>query len=251
MTLDPEVCYRALEAHDRRFDGRFFVGVSTTGIYCRPVCTARLPARRSCTFHASHEAAEAAGFRPCRRCRPELAPGGAPVDAVGDLARIAFLRIRDGALDEGSVADLAEELGTSPRHLNRSLLQEIGAGPLEIALTRRLLLAKRLLADTDLPIGEIALASGFGSLRRFQAAFQDRYRATAAEWRRKRPLASEGLLSLELAYRPPYRWEPLLTHLADRLIPGVEAVRDDRYFTTVRLGRHVGWISVGAGRGDS
>ncbi|RYG40368.1 methylphosphotriester-DNA--protein-cysteine methyltransferase family protein, partial [bacterium] len=163
MTLVPEVCYRALAAHDRRFDGRFFVGVSTTGIYCRPVCTARLPARTSCTFHGSPESAEAAGFRPCRRCRPELAPGGASIDAVNDLAKVALVRIRDGALDEGSVADLAEELGTSVRHLNRSLVREVGAGPLEIALTRRLLLAKRLLADTDLPIGEIALAAGFGS----------------------------------------------------------------------------------------
>ncbi|CAN5484621.1 DNA-3-methyladenine glycosylase 2 [soil metagenome] len=251
MTLDFESCYRALASRDRRFDGRFFVGVRTTGIYCRPVCKAKLPARTSCTFYATHEGAEAAGYRPCKLCRPELAPGGAPVDAVGDLARTALTLIRHGALDEGSVASLASELGTSVRHLNRSLVQEIGAGPLRIALTRRLLLAKRLLTDTDLPVGEVAMAAGFGSLRRFQAAFREHYRLSASEWRRGKAGLRDGRLALELSYRPPYRWEPMIAYLAARALPGVETVRDGKYFATMRLGSHVGWIAVSPGTGDA
>lgn len=251
MTLDPDVCYRALASRDRRFDGRFFVGVKTTKIYCRPVCKARLPGRESCTFYGSPEAAEATGFRPCKLCRPELAPGGAPVDATSDLARVALVLIRDGALDEGSVAALADELGVSVRHLNRSLVQEVGAGPLDIALTRRLLLAKRLLTDTDLPVGEVAMAAGFGSLRRFQAAFRERYRSSAAEWRRGRATLRDGMLALELPYRPPYRWEPMIRYFAARALPGVERVEGDTYRAALRLGRHVGWIAVSPGKGDA
>ncbi|MGC4042201.1 MAG: Ada metal-binding domain-containing protein [Armatimonas sp.] len=161
MTLTPDDCYQALVAHDARFDGVFFVGVSTTGIYCRPVCRAKTPRRSSCTFYANAAAAEEAGFRPCLRCRPELAPGRARCDAMDTLARRAASRIEDGALNEQSVAELAQSMGSSERHLRRSVEKTFGVSPVALAQTHRLLLAKRLLTDTDLPITEIAFASGF------------------------------------------------------------------------------------------
>ena len=200
MTLDPDHCYQALLTHDARFDGAFFVGVATTGIYCRTVCTAKTPRRENCAFYPSAAAAERAGFRPCLRCRPELAPGNARIDALSRLAADAAGRIEDGALTEGSVADLAGEMGVSDRHLRRVIESEFGVSPVELAQTQRLLLAKRLLTDTALPIGEIAFASGFSSLRRFNALFQERYRLNPTDLRkitrgRERPAGDAGLRS--------------------------------------------------------
>src|SRR6516164_9697539 len=177
MAFDDDSYYRALTARDVRFDGLFFVGVTTTGIYCRPVCTARTPGRDRCRFFPNAALAEKEGFRPCLRCRPELAPGLAPVDAVGRVARLAAARIEAGALnDEGSLEKLARELGLSSRQLRRAVRQEFGVSPVELAQTRRLLLAKQLLTETDLPIVRVAYASGFASVRRFNALFRAHYR---------------------------------------------------------------------------
>jgi AraC family transcriptional regulator of adaptative response / DNA-3-methyladenine glycosylase II len=184
IALDPELCSRACDARDSRFDGVFFVAITTTRIYCRPVCPARVshPDRRR--FYPSAAAAEAAGFRPCLRCRPELAPGRATMDALPRLAAAAARRVAEGAMNGGSVADLARELGVGERHLRRAFARELGISPVQLALTHRLLLAKRLLSDTRLPVTQIAYASGFQSLRRFNAVFLARYRMPPTALRR-------------------------------------------------------------------
>ncbi|HET7731551.1 MAG TPA: DNA-3-methyladenine glycosylase 2 [Usitatibacter sp.] len=249
MLLDGDQCYRALRAHDARFDGRFFVGVATTGIYCRPVCAARTPHRENCRFFPSAAAAEAGGFRPCLRCRPELAPGYAAVDANRRLAQSAAGMIEDGRLADARLPALASSLGVTDRHLRRVFQLEFGVAPVEYAQTQRLLLAKRLLTDTDLPVIEVAMASGFASLRRFNALFRERYRMTPAELRRKAPARGPGgNLAFDLAYRPPYDWDSMLAFLARRAIPGVESVEARRYARTFRVERnarvHRGWLTA-------
>jgi AraC family transcriptional regulator of adaptative response / DNA-3-methyladenine glycosylase II len=246
MTIDEDVCYRALIARDARFDGVFFVGVKTTGIYCRPVCTARTPGRRSCRFFASAALAEHAGFRPCLRCRPELAPGRAAVDAVRTTAWAAAARIEAGALNNGgSLDDLAASLGLSSRQLRRAVRKELGVSPIELAQTNRLLLAKRLIAETQLPMVQVALAAGFESVRRFNALFQSHYRLSPSALRRSssRSLGTD-CLRLTLAYRPPLDWNAMLRFLAARAIPGVECVTGAAYHRTVGIGEHRGWLSV-------
>src|ERR1700722_19773291 len=170
MKINDETCYRALVARDTRFDGLFYVGVTTTGIYCRPICTARTPLPGRCRFFSNSALAEQEGFRPCLRCRPELAPGHAPVDAVPRMARAAARRIEAGALNDGRNLDrLAHDLGLSTRQLRRVVQQEFGVSPVELAQTQRLLLAKQLLTESNLPIIQVAFASGFESVRRFNA----------------------------------------------------------------------------------
>jgi AraC family transcriptional regulator of adaptative response / DNA-3-methyladenine glycosylase II len=246
MRIDDETCYRALAARDVRFDGLFFVAVTTTRIYCRPICPARTPGRDRCRFFAVAAQAEAAGFRPCLRCRPELAPGDAPVDAVGRTARRAAARIEAGALnDGGSLEKLARELGLSSRQLRRAVRQEYGVSPIELAQTRRLLLAKQLLTETRLPLIEVALASGFSSVRRFNALFQSHYRMTPSRLRKASGVSgSPESLTLTLTYRPPLAWGTILTFLAGRGSAGVECVTGDAYLRTVRLGEHRGWLKV-------
>ncbi len=245
MYLDSSQCYRALVAHDARFDGRFFVGVGTTGIYCRPVCTARTPLRRNCRFFPSAAAAECDGFRPCLRCRPELAPGYAAVDANQRLAQSAARLIEDGRLQDASLAALAGNLAVTDRHLRRVFQQEFGVSPVAYAQTQRLLLAKRLLTDTELSVLDVAMASGFASLRRFNDLFRTRYRMTPGELRRASPKREPAdRLSFDLAYRPPYDWPALLAFLAKRAIAGIEAVDAKRYRRTVRAGKLAGWIEV-------
>jgi AraC family transcriptional regulator of adaptative response / DNA-3-methyladenine glycosylase II len=246
MLLDSEQCYRALVAHDARFDGRFFVGVETTGIYCRPVCTARTPHRHNCRFFPSAAAAEAVGFRPCLRCRPELAPGYAAVDANRRLAQSAARLIEDGRLQDASLADMAGELRVTDRHLRRVFQQEFGVAPVEYAQTQRLLLAKRLLTDTDMAVLDVAMASGFASLRRFNALFRKRYRMTPGELRRARTRrAPMEKLAFDLAYRPPYDWPWMLAFLQKRAIAGVEAIDARRYRRTLRIHKVAGWIEIG------
>ncbi len=245
MTLDAASCYQALLTHDARFDGAFFVGVSTTGIYCRTVCTAKTPRPDRCAFYPSAAAAEQAGFRPCLRCRPELAPGQARINALGRLAADAAERIENGALTEGSVADLAAEIGVSERHLRRVIETEFGVSPVQLAQTQRLLLAKRLLTDTDLPIGEIAFASGFSSLRRFNALFRERYRLNPTDLRKARTAEEpRETLVCELAFRPPMDWDSLLKFLVKRASQGVEITQGDLYQRTVAEGKHRGWLTV-------
>src|SRR5262245_8250827 len=175
VTLDAESCFRAVRARDTRFDGLFFVGVTSTKIYCRPVCPARTPAVSRCRFFHGAAEAERAGFRACLRCRPERAPGKAPVDAVPHLVRAAAVRIDAGYLDDHSVDELADRLGVTARHLRRAMETELGVSPIELAQSRRLATARQLLVDGGLPVTEIAFAAGFASLRRFHAAFRDRY----------------------------------------------------------------------------
>lgn len=243
--LTDDACYAAMLTRDRRFDGVFFVAVSTTGIYCRPICPARTPGRARCTFYATPVLCEAAGYRACFRCRPELAPGNAEVDAVDSLVAMAARRITEGALNDGSVDDLAAELGVSARHLRRATEARLGVSPIDLAQSRRLALAKQLLQDTALPLTAIAFAAGFGSVRRFNAAFLDRMGKPPSAMRRAHaPESAAGGLTLRLDYRPPYEWSQLLAFLVKRAIPGVEVVGADAYRRTVRIGEHAGTIEV-------
>ena len=249
MTLNPDSCYRALTARDRRFDGKFFVGVSSTRIYCRPVCSVRLPRRENCHFFASAAAAEVDGYRPCLRCRPELAPGNAGIDATARLAQAAVNLIENGALDGDGIDRLAARVGITPRHLRRIFDTEFGVAPIEFAQTQRLLLAKRLLTDTSLPVTDVALASGFASVRRFNALFKERYRMAPGRLRKAALVgATPGRLSFELSYRPPYDWEAMTAFLGARAISGVEEVTADNYRRTIAITqrgvRHTGWIDV-------
>jgi AraC family transcriptional regulator of adaptative response / DNA-3-methyladenine glycosylase II len=246
MDLDPDICYRALAARDTRFDGLFFVGVTTTRIYCRPICPARTPGRDRCRFFPSAAAAERDRFRPCLRCRPELAPGNAPVDAVGRTARLAAARIGAGAMnDEGSLETLAAEMGLGSRHLRRTLRQELGVSPVELAQTHRLLLSKQLLTETSLPITDVAFASGFASVRRFNALFRARYRLAPRDLRRRNGTETHGeSIRLTLAYRPPLAWEAMLHFFAARAVAGVEAVAGRSYLRTIELDKLRGWVKV-------
>jgi AraC family transcriptional regulator, regulatory protein of adaptative response / DNA-3-methyladenine glycosylase II len=246
MDLNHESYYRALTTRDVRFDGLFFVGVTTTRIYCRPVCSARTPRIERCRFFPGAAAAEQAGFRPCLRCRPEIAPGRSSVDAVSRVARAAAVRIEAGILNSGgSLEDLALEFGLSSRQLRRVMRQELGVSPIQLAQTHRLLLAKQLLTETRLPIIEVAFASGFESLRRFNALFQSHYRLTPSRFRRSLESLDVGEpLRLQLTYRPPIAWSRMLNFLSDRAIAGVECVAGDCYSRTVAIGPHRGWLSV-------
>lgn len=255
-----EVFERALDARDARFDGVFFVGITSTGIYCRPVCPARVSNTHNRRFFNSAAAAERAGFRPCLRCRPELAPGRAQVDAVPRLADTAARRISAGALNGSTVRELADDLSVSPRHLRRAMKREIGVSPIELAQTHRLLLAKQLLADTRLSIGRIALASGFQSVRRFNASFRERYRMSPTDVRRSARGAADGtppavaagdLLRLTLTYRAPLDWDALLALLRRDAIPGIELVEGRCYGRTIRLGECVGVVFAEDTRGPN
>jgi AraC family transcriptional regulator of adaptative response / DNA-3-methyladenine glycosylase II len=248
--LDKEACYAALKAHDSRFDGHFFVGVSSTGIYCRPICRVKLPKAENCTFFPSAAAAEAAGFRPCRRCRPEMAPGLSPAENVSSIAHAAAAIIDENCLEDLKVAIIAERLKISARHLRRAYSSQVGVSPVQYLQTRRLLLAKQLLSDTALPITEIALLAGFCSIRRFNDSFKKIYKSTPSYFRNSgRKISHNGdTVTLKLSYRPPYAWDELLNFLADRAIPGVELVKDGAYFraVTIRNGdiTYSGWIRV-------
>ena len=247
---DHDAKYKALASHDPRFDGVFFVGVTSTGIYCRPICPAKVPRQRNCRFFASAEAAEKASFRPCLRCRPELAPGHAPVDNAHRIAHLLVHRINEGLIDDGAgLEEISAQFGISSRQLRRIVQKQLGVSPIELLQTRRLLLAKQLLTETKLPVTEIAFASGFSSLRRFNDAFSSQYRMPPT--RLRRTVAGAGAeftatdtSTLRLSYRPPYDWDGVLAFLETRTIKEVEFVSDGSYRRTVRLGKHTGWIQV-------
>jgi AraC family transcriptional regulator of adaptative response / DNA-3-methyladenine glycosylase II len=240
-SLPAHICQRALDARDARFDGLFFVGIVTTGIYCRPTCPSRRADPDHRRFFNSAASAEHAGFRPCLRCRPELSPGRTLIHAVSRLAYTAAYRIGAGALNGRSVAALAADLGVSERHLRRALRREIGVSPVELAQTHRLLLAKRLLAETALSVTDIAFASGFESLRRFNVTFRERYGMSPSALRRPSPVRearrapASDLLRITLAYRPPLAWDVLTAFLRREATPGVEVVEGRRYGRAVRL----------------
>jgi AraC family transcriptional regulator of adaptative response / DNA-3-methyladenine glycosylase II len=234
--LDRSALDRARLSRDARFDGKFFIAVTSTGIYCRPVCPAPASKSKNVRYYASAAAAAEAGFRPCLRCRPEAAPGTPAWLGTSAVVRRALRLIQDGALDELSVDELAARIGLGSRHLNRLFTQYVGASPLAVAQTRRLHFAKRLLDDTDLPITQIALAAGFGSLRRFNDAFHKTYRRAPRELRKSRRGAPGGgdEVVLKLAFRPPYDWSHVRDFLATRAVPGVERVDARGYARTVR-----------------
>ena len=245
MHLNREQCYRAIVSHDARFDGRFFVAVSSTGIYCRPVCPSKKPALENCEFFRHAAAAEVAGYRPCLRCRPELAPGHAPIDSANQLATAAMKQIEAGILGDHGISAFAMGLGVSTRHLRRIFNDNLGVTPIQLAQTHRLLLARQLLIDTDLPIIDVAFASGFSSVRRFNALFLKRYSAAPRALRQNRRRVTEANACVcRLSYRTPFDWESLLAFFSRRVFAGVEEKSGGRYRRTVEIGAHRGWISV-------
>jgi len=243
--------YAALKARDSRFDGRIFVGVATTGIYCRPVCPAKTPKAANCSFYSSAAAAEQAGYRPCMTCRPELAPGQSRVEALDRLAARAARRIEEGALSEMSVEDLGAELGVTGRHLRRALMRSLGVSPIDMAQTQRLLAAKQMLTETRLPATEIAYAAGYKSLRRFNAAFAARYRLAPTRLRKTGLMEAGEDLALTAAFRPPFDFRALAAFLGSRGAAPVEQADGESYVRTLAIGRHQGWLRVSlAGHGQ-
>ncbi len=259
-TLQPDACYLALKARDPRFDGSFFTGVTSTGIYCRPVCRVRTPKRENCRFFPHAAQAERAGFRPCLRCRPELAPHAlawSMQDAGSILAQQAARLLDEPDAWNGSVPtveQLAARLGVSERHVRRIFEAQFGVSPLQYLQTRRLLTAKQLLADTRLPITQVALVSGFGSLRRFNAAFVQHYGLSPTQLRREGAQQGSEGLRVRLGWRPPYDTAAMLAFFGQRAIAGMEQVAVDgsgggRLLRTLQVsvgGReHAGWIEAG------
>lgn len=253
MELDRDTCYSALKTRDPRFDGRFFTGVLSTGVYCRPVCPARTPKPENCLFLPSAAAAQEAGFRPCLRCRPETAPELAVRRGTANTVSRALALISDGALDDGDLEGLADRLGVGTRHLRRLFERHLGAAPVAVAQTRRVLFAKTLLDETDLPMTEVALAAGFGSLRRFNDVMRRAFGRPPRDLRRtrreERPASIETGVTLRLSYSPPYDWEGLLGFLAFRAIPGVESVEGGIYRRTFELGGRHGVVEVAPAEG--
>jgi AraC family transcriptional regulator of adaptative response / DNA-3-methyladenine glycosylase II len=249
--MSPDQCYQAVLTRDARFDGRFFVAVRTTRIYCRPICRVKTPFSRNCRFFSHAAAAEAAGYRPCKRCRPELAPGNSPMEISSQLARATAYHIGQDLLADHSLEELARKLGVTDRQMRRVFRDEFGVSPVEFWQTQRLLLAKQLLTDSSMPVTSVALASGFRSLRRFNVLLKERYRLTPTEFRKEQ---KKGIsknfadFAFRLSYRPPLDWDHLLAFLARRAIPHVEEVRDGAYFRTVHVKRQdrefAGWIEV-------
>jgi AraC family transcriptional regulator of adaptative response / DNA-3-methyladenine glycosylase II len=248
LDLDPDRCYRAVQSRDARFDGRFFTAVLSTRVYCRPVCPARIPRRDRVRFFACAAAAAEAGFRPCLRCRPETAPGTPAWLGTAAVVSRAVRRIAEGALDRKSIDGLAAELDLGGRQLRRLFGQHLGASPVAVAQTRRVHFAKKMLDETPLPIGAIAAAAGFGSLRRFNFAFRAAYGRPPREIRRAARADASPTLELRLAFRPPLAFDALLAFLRGRAIPGVERVTGQTYARTVASGGERGVITVGQGR---
>lgn len=281
MILDDEARYRVVESRDPRYDGCFFTGVMTTGIYCRPICPAPTPKRQNVRFFSCAAAAEEAGFRPCKRCRPETAPGTPAWTGTDATVSRALRLIADGFLDDHSVARLAEVLGMGPRHLDRLFAERVGSSPLRIARARRTHFAAKLLSESDLPVTEVAYGSGFGSVRQFNEAFRQTFRTTPSSLRRGAAAALEArapsrrlraatmrvddgtapgavqarrvagersparpLLTLSLAYRPPYPWEQVIEFYRRRAIPGVEVVEEELYRRSISWSGTEGILEV-------
>jgi AraC family transcriptional regulator of adaptative response / DNA-3-methyladenine glycosylase II len=256
MDLDHEACYRAVSIRDARFDGRLFVAVLTTGVYCRPICPARMPKRENVLFYPTAAAAQQAGFRPCLRCRPEISPDLASWRGTANTVSRGLALIEAGALDDFNVESLAARLGVGERHLRRLFRQHLGASPIAVAQTRRLLLAKQLIHDTHLSMTEVATAAGFGSFRRFNEAIHQLFGRSPGALRetlqsgRTASVAPSGVIKLDLPYRAPYDWPAMLSFLRARAIPGVEIVTDRRYGRTIELTGAHGMIFVEPGSGD-
>lgn len=255
MELDHNASYRALLARDARFDGRVFFGVRTTGIYCRPICPARTPKRENVKFYPSAAAAQHAGFRPCLRCRPETSPDRGAWNGTSNTISRALAMIDIGGLDQFDVATLADRLGVGERQLRKLFRQHLGVAPIVVAQTRRILLAKQLIHETQLPMTQVAMAAGFGSVRRFNESFQKMFGRAPAELRRSKflneSLVAPDSVTLRMPYRPPYDWETMLRFLAARAIPGVESVSTGQYMRSISFSGASGTIAVEQDQGDA
>jgi len=253
MDLDPVACRRAFVTRDPRFDGRIFCGVKTTGVYCRPVCPARTPKAENVVYFPSAAAAQEAGFRPCLRCRPEASPDMGAWRGTSNTVSRALALIEAGALDHADVDALAARLGVGERQLRRLFRQHLGASPVAVAQTHRVLLAKQLIQETRLPMTEVALAAGFGSVRRFNETFQQLFDRPPGALRRsqKPPQSAVGAgVVVRLPYRPPYDWDGVIGFLAARAVTGVEAVTPERYARTLAVDGARGLVVVRPGAGD-
>lgn len=256
MDVNHDASYRALAARDARFDGRIFVGVRTTGIYCRPICPARTPKRENVVFYPSAAAAQEAGFRPCLRCRPETSPETGAWRGTFNTVSRALAIIETGGLEASGVTALASRLGIGERQLRKLFLQHLGASPIAVAQTHRVLLAKQLIHETSLPMAEVAMAAGFGSIRRFNETFRKMFGRSPAALRRtvstsERIAVAKNAVTLKLPYRPPYDWEGMRAFLTARAIPGVEVNSSGRYARTIALANDHGMFAVEPGEGNS
>jgi AraC family transcriptional regulator of adaptative response / DNA-3-methyladenine glycosylase II len=236
MELDSNACYQAVRTRDARFDGRFFTGVTSTGVYCRPVCPARTPKPSNCRFFRCAAAAQEAGFRSCLRCRPEVAPGLPAGQGTSATVSRALRMIAEGALDQRPVEEFAAALGVGARHLRRLFEEHLGASPVAIAGTRRCLFARKLLAETDLPVTDIAFAAGFCSVRRFNTAMRSACGRAPRELRTGRAAERGGGIAVTLPFHAPFHWRALTAFLAPRAIPGVEQVSAEAYRRAIRGG---------------
>ncbi len=248
MDLDHDACFRALALRDSRFDGRFFTAVKTTGIYCRPTCPARTPRPENVVFYPTAAAAQEAGYRPCLRCRPETAPDMGAWRTTSRTVARALALIEHGALDEADVAGFAERLGVGERQLRRLFREHLGASPIAVAQTRRVLLAKQLIHETRMPLGVVAFAAGFKSVRRFNETFATLFGRSPGMLRRTRTpdgaIGPRGEIALLLRYQPPYDWPAMIEHLRRRAIPGIEHVTADRYTRSIDLDGAQGTVTV-------
>lgn len=247
MELSQQVCSRARLTRDARFDGKFFIGVLSTKIYCRPICPARTAKESNVRYFPTAAAAQEAGFRPCLRCRPECSPGTPAWLGTPSTVSRALKLISESGVEEGGVESLAEKLGVGARHLRRLFLQHLGASPSAVAKTQRLQFAKKLIDETGLPMGEIALAAGYGCVRRFNAAFRNTYNRTPTQIRKLARPSGEPAANqyvFRLRYRQPFHWDGMLAFLALRATPGVEVVEDGRYRRTISLDGERGWIDI-------
>lgn len=253
MELDDDACYRAISARDARFDGRLFGGVKTTGIYCRPICPARTPKRENVVFFWSAAAAQEAGFRPCLRCRPDIAPDLAAWRGTSSTVSRALSLIEMGALDRADVEALAARLGVGDRQLRRLFRRHLGTSPIAVAQTRRVLLAKQLIHDTRLTMTEVALAAGFGSVRRFNETFRKLFDREPRALRRLGPpsTGSNGEVTILLPYRPPYDWPAMFSFLKARAVPGIEVVANGVYARTIEVAGAHGAILVQPSENDA
>jgi AraC family transcriptional regulator of adaptative response / DNA-3-methyladenine glycosylase II len=245
MDLDHQACYRAVKARDRRFDGRFLIGVSSTGVFCRPICPARTPRFENCVFFPTAAAAYSAGFRPCLRCRPEISPGVPAWSGTVATVNRALRLIAEEGPGVASLEALASRLGVGGRHLRRLFLRHVGASPVAVLQVQRVFLAKQLITDSGLPLTRVALGAGFGSVRRFNAVIRRTFGRPPRDLRRAAGSAASRL-TLRLPYRPPYDWAGVLAFLGRRAIPGVESVEDGVYRRTIGLEGAQGIVEIRA-----
>jgi AraC family transcriptional regulator of adaptative response / DNA-3-methyladenine glycosylase II len=255
MDLDHDACYRAIMTRDARFDGKLFIGVKTTGVYCRPICPARTPKPENVVFFRSAAAAQEAGLRPCLRCRPETAPDFGAWRGTSNTVSRALALIEMGTLDDSNIDALANRLGVGERQLRRLFQRHLGVSPIAVAQTRRVLLAKQLIHETQLPMTDVALAAGFGSIRRFNETFHRLFGRSPRALRRSKiaeaSFGARGEVTVRLRYRPPYDWSAMLAYLRARAIPGLEVVSGEAYARTIEIDGTRGYVLARHALGDA